>query len=63
MSQKIWKVRGYKEKLTDEELISFIKSGDLSPDDYVATNDMKVWVQIKDSIYQFYIGGNANETL
>ena len=63
MSQKIWKVRGVKEKFSDEELVELITQGTLLPEDYVATNDMKVWVQIKDSIYQYYIGGKKDETL
>ena len=63
MSQKIWKVRGVKEKFSDEELIQLIKLGKIVPEDYVATSDMKVWVQIKDSIYQYYVGGRSNETI
>lgn len=63
MSQKIWKVRGVKEKFSDEELIELISQGELLPEDYVCTSDMKTWVQIKKSIYQYYIGGKANETL
>ena len=52
---KIWKVKGKDRKLTDSELIEAIKSGEIKGDDAVSTRDMKIWVNIKDSVYQFYI--------
>ena len=52
---KIWKVKGKDRNLTDSELIEAIKSGEIKGDDAVSTRDMKIWVNIKDSVYQFYI--------
>ena len=52
---KIWKVKGKDRNLTDSELIEAIKSGEIKGNDAVSTRDMKIWVNIKDSVYQFYI--------
>ena len=63
MKQQIWKIRGVKERFSDEELVEMIKQGSLSGENYIVTNDMKEWVQVKESIYQFYLKENAHETL
>lgn len=63
MKQQIWKIRGVKEKFSDEDLVEMIKQGSLSANDYIATNDMKVWIEVKESIYQFYLKENQRETL
>lgn len=55
MQAKIWKIRRTNEKLSDEELIEKIKDGSIKGDDYIATNDIKVWIQVKESIYQYYL--------
>ena len=55
---KIWKIRGKEGKFTDEELIRMIKEGELSYDDYITTNEMKTWLRIRDTIYQFYLKGD-----
>ena len=59
---KIWRIRGYEGKFSDEELIYLIKNHKLTGDDYICNSDMKTWIKIKDTIYQFYLGGQ-NETL
>ena len=59
---KIWKIRGLEGKYTDEELITMIKNGELSGNDYISNSDMKTWMKIKDTIYQFYLGGE-DETI
>ena len=63
MKQQIWKIRGVKERFSDEELVEMIKQGSLSGEDYIATNDMKAWIEVKESIYQFYLKEKTNETL
>lgn len=63
MTARIWKVRGREEKFTDEELVDMIRQGLLRGNDYIATNDMKVWLKIEDSIYQFYLKEKAYETI
>ena len=52
---KIWKIRGFEGKFADEELIKMIKEGRLLASDYISTKDMKNWIKIEDSIYQFYL--------
>ena len=52
---KIWKVRGRDGRYSDEELIRMIQKGELSGDDYISTNEMKTWMKIRDTIYQFYL--------
>lgn len=63
MTTLIWKVRGRNDKYSDEELVEMIQQGSLKGTDYIATNEMKVWIQIKESIYQYYLKENINETL
>jgi len=60
---KIWKIRGLDGKYSDEELIGMIKNSQLSKDDSITNSDMKIWLKIEDTIYQFYLGGNDDETL
>jgi len=60
---KVWKIRGTSLVLSDEELISLIKLGKISKDALLATSDMKVWIALKDSIYQFYLEEKQNETI
>lgn len=56
MSDKVFKVRGRDGfKYSDEEVILMIKNGDIKPNDYIATNEMGMWIRVSDSIYQFYI--------
>lgn len=52
---KIWKIRGKQEKISDEELIKMIKEGRLSKDDYISNSDMKSYMKIEDTIYQYYL--------
>lgn len=64
MNNKLWIVRNNKQRYSDEELISLIKQGKLKANDYIATKEMKHFIQIKDSIYEYYLtGDDKNETL
>ncbi|MBQ2582419.1 MAG: hypothetical protein II577_00770 [Erysipelotrichaceae bacterium] len=60
---KIWKIKGYEGTFTDEEVIERIRSGQLKGDDALSSRDMKKWVKLKDSIYQFYLEDEENETI
>ncbi|MBQ6333671.1 MAG: hypothetical protein IJI46_01175 [Erysipelotrichaceae bacterium] len=60
---KIWRVKGFEGTFSDEELIELITSGELKPDYAITTKEMKKWVKLKDSIYQYYMGVNENETV
>lgn len=60
---KIWKIRGFEGKFSDEELIKMIKEGRLLASDYISTKEMKNWIKIEDSIYQFYLRREKHETI
>ena len=59
LNNKIWKISGIETKYSDEEIVEMIKDGRIKPDDRIATKDMKKWIKVKDSIYQFYIKQEA----
>ena len=52
---KMWKIKNREERVSDETLVEMIKSGELSKDDYIKSNDMKEFIKIEDTIYQFYL--------
>ena len=60
---KIWKIKGFEGTFTDEEIISLIKRGEIKPDYALSTREMKKWVKVKDSIYQYYLEDKTNETI
>lgn len=53
----MWRIKGFEGSFSDEEIIALIRSGEIKPDYALTSKDMKKWVKLKDSIYQFYIGG------
>ena len=55
---KIWKIKGFEGKFSDEEIIALIRRGELKPDYCLSTRDMKKWVKLSDSIYQYYLKGD-----
>ena len=60
---KIWKIKGCEGTFTDEEIIERIRNGKLTGEDALSSRDMKKWVRISDSIYQFYLEERENETV
>lgn len=52
---KIWKIKGFEGSFTDEEIIELIKSGQVKKDFAITTREMKKWIKVKQSIYQFYL--------
>ena len=60
---KIWKIKGYEGTFTDEELIGLISRGQVKKDFAITTKDMKKWVKVGNSIYQFYIKEDSHEDL
>ena len=60
---KIWKIRGLDNSFSDEELVELIRLGKIKKEAMVSSKDMKIWICLKDSIYQFYFEENAHETL
>ena len=59
LNNKIWKISGIETKYSDEEIVEMIQDGRIKPDDRIATKDMKKWIKVKASIYQFYIKQEA----
>ena len=55
IKQKIWKIKGFQGTFTDEEVIALIKSKELKPDYSLTSKEMKKWIKLKDSIYQYYL--------
>ncbi len=60
---KIWRIKGFEGTFTDDELIELIWSGEVKPNYAITTREMKKWVKLKDSIYQYYMEGREDETV
>ena len=63
MNKLLWKIKGREEKVSDEQLIEMIKQGVLTGNDYITNRDLKKYVSISDSIYEFYLKGGKDEDL
>lgn len=60
---KVWKIKDYEGSFTDEDLVKLICDGQVKGDFYITTKEIKKWIKVEDSIYQFYLEGEKNETL
>lgn len=58
MMEQIWIIKGRNKKFSDNELVMMIKQGLLNGKDEIATMELKKWIKIEDSIYQFYLKGD-----
>lgn len=63
MMEQIWIIKGKNKKFSDNELVMMIKQGLLNGKDEIATMELKKWIKIEDSIYQFYLKGDNHETI
>ena len=63
MKNKIWRIKGFEGSYTDEQLIELIKSGQIKADYSLTSREMKSWVKVADSIYQYYLKEDENETV
>lgn len=52
---KIWKVGNIPEILSDDELIIRISKGEIKGEDFITCREMEGWMNVKDTIYQFYL--------
>ena len=55
MKNKIWKIKGFEGTFTDEDLITLIREGQVKSDYLLKSKDMKKWIALKESIYQYYM--------
>lgn len=60
---KVWRIKGFEGIFSDEELISLIESKQVNKDFSITTREMKTWVKLKDSIYQYYLKEDEDETI
>ena len=60
---KIWKIKGFEGMFSDEDLIALIKEGQIRSDFLLKSRDMKKWIALKESIYQYYVEDEKDETL
>ena len=64
VKNKIWKIKGYEDSFSDEEIVSLIRKGEVKADYALSTREMKTWVRVRDSIYQYYLPkGDDDETI
>lgn len=65
INNKVWKIKGYEGSFSDEQVISLIKSGRLTGEDCLSSKDIKGFIKIADSIYEYYLnkGEANNETI
>ena len=51
---KVWKIKDLDSSFTDEQLIKMIKNREVYEDTMVSSKEIKEWIALKDTIYQFY---------
>ena len=51
---KVWKIKDLDSSFTDEQLIKMIKNREVNEDTMVSSKEIKEWIALKDTIYQFY---------
>ena len=60
---KIWKIKNYEGTFTDDEIITLIKKGQIKGNFRIMTKELKEWIKVEDSIYQFYLEGEKDENI
>jgi len=60
LNSKVWKIKDYEGTFTDEQIISLIRSGKLTGEDALGSKDIKGYIKIKDSIYEYYLEKEIN---
>jgi len=51
---KIFRINGVKGRFTEDEIIEMIEENIISEDDYITTPELKQWIKVSNTIYQFY---------
>lgn len=52
---KVWKIKGYEGTFTDEQIVFLIKNKQITGEDSLGSKDIKGYIKIKDSIYEYYL--------
>lgn len=55
INNKIWKIKGYEGSFSDEQIIELIRNGKLTGEDSLTSKDIKGYIKIKESIYEYYL--------
>lgn len=61
MNSKVWKIKGYEGSFTDEQIVYLIKTGKLNGEDCLTSKDIKGYIKIKASIYEYYLDKSNKE--
>ena len=60
---KVWRIKGFEGQFTDDEVIDLIRKKQIRKDFYLTSRDIKQWIKLEDSIYQFYLEDENDETI
>lgn len=60
MNNKVWKIKGYEGSFTDEQIVYLIINKKISGEDALTCKEMKGYIKIKDSIYEYYLRKASN---
>ena len=61
INNKVWKIEKYEGVFSDEQIITLIKSGKLTGEDALSSKDIKGYIKIKASIYEYYLDKSNKE--
>lgn len=60
-NNKIWKVQNDNNTYSDEELIELIKNGKINSDTRITNKDLKKWLKVEETLYNYYLREEENE--
>lgn len=60
-NNKIWKVQNDNNTYSDEELVELIKNGKINSDTRITNKDLKKWLKVDETLYNYYLREEENE--
>ncbi len=60
-NNKIWKVQNDNNTYSDEELVELIKNGKINSDTRITNKDLKKWLKVEETLYNYYLREEENE--
>lgn len=60
-NNKIWKVQNDNNTYSDEELVELIKNGKINYDTRITNKDLKKWLKVEETLYNYYLREEENE--